>query len=53
VHDALGVPIVITRGREGALHAMLNVCRHRGTRLVEEAGFCKVRKGTGSTGSTT
>jgi len=45
VHDALGVPIVITRDREGALHAMLNVCRHRGTRLVEEAGFCKVRKG--------
>jgi phenylpropionate dioxygenase-like ring-hydroxylating dioxygenase large terminal subunit len=21
------------------------VCRHRGTRLVEDAGFCKVRKG--------
>jgi phenylpropionate dioxygenase-like ring-hydroxylating dioxygenase large terminal subunit len=45
VHDALGVPIVITRARDGELRAMLNVCRHRGTRLVEEPGFCKVRKG--------
>ena len=45
VHDALGVPIVITRTRDGELRAMLNVCRHRGTRLVEEPGFCKVRKG--------
>jgi Rieske 2Fe-2S family protein len=45
VHDALGVPVVVTRDREGELHAMLNVCRHRGTRLVEQAGFCSVRKG--------
>lgn len=45
VHDGLGVPILIARDRDGALHAMLNVCRHRGTRLLEESGFCKVRKG--------
>lgn len=45
VHDALGVPILITRARDGRLHAMVNVCRHRGTRLIEEPGFCKVRKG--------
>jgi len=45
VHDALGVPILITRDREGVLRAMLNVCRHRGTRLLEDSGFCKVRKG--------
>ena len=45
VHDALGVPILLVRGRDGALRAMLNVCRHRGTRLIESPGFCKVRKG--------
>jgi Rieske 2Fe-2S family protein len=45
VHDALGVPILVVRGRDGVLRAMLNVCRHRGTRLVEEPGFSKVRKG--------
>ena len=45
VHDALGAPILISRDREGALHAMLNVCRHRGTRILEGPGFCKVRKG--------
>jgi Rieske 2Fe-2S family protein len=45
VHDALGVPLLIARGRDGGLVGMLNVCRHRGTRLVEEPGFCRVKKG--------
>ena len=45
VHDALGVPILVVRDRGGDLHAMLNVCRHRGTRLVEKPGFTQVRKG--------
>jgi phenylpropionate dioxygenase-like ring-hydroxylating dioxygenase large terminal subunit len=44
VHDALGVPILVTRNRDGELRAMLNVCRHRGARLLENEGFCKVRK---------
>jgi phenylpropionate dioxygenase-like ring-hydroxylating dioxygenase large terminal subunit len=35
-HDALGVPIVVVRGDDGQLRAMLNVCRHRGTRVVSE-----------------
>lgn len=44
VHDALGVPLLITRGDGGELTAMLNVCRHRGTRLLETPGLCQLRK---------
>ncbi len=35
-HDALGVPIVVVRGDDGRLRAMLNVCRHRGTQVVAD-----------------
>ena len=44
-HDATGVPVLVARGRDGELRAMINSCRHRGTRLVAEEGFCKARKG--------
>jgi phenylpropionate dioxygenase-like ring-hydroxylating dioxygenase large terminal subunit len=34
--DDTGVPIVVARGRDGEVRAFLNVCLHRGARLVRE-----------------
>jgi phenylpropionate dioxygenase-like ring-hydroxylating dioxygenase large terminal subunit len=35
-HDETGTPILVTRTREGEVKAFVNVCRHRGARIVTD-----------------
>ena len=37
-HDLTGKPIILTRNEQGKFQAFLNVCRHRGARVVEGYG---------------
>ena len=34
-HDGYGVPLIVSRDGRAAPHVLANVCRHRGTRLIE------------------
>ncbi len=43
VRSLAGRPILLTRDREGEVHAFLNVCRHRGMELVPAETGCRHR----------
>lgn len=42
-HDLLGLPILVLRDMDGTLRAFLNVCRHRGAKLVWDKAGCGKR----------
>jgi phenylpropionate dioxygenase-like ring-hydroxylating dioxygenase large terminal subunit len=42
-NDDYGVPMLLTRDADGSFRAFLNVCRHRGMRLVDQAGVAQSR----------
>ncbi len=37
-HDLSGLPLLLTRADDGDIRALLNVCRHRGSRVAESCG---------------
>ncbi|GGC16801.1 (2Fe-2S) ferredoxin [Novosphingobium marinum] len=39
--EPMGIPVLITRGKDGAARAFLNVCKHRAMKIMEEGtGNC-------------
>lgn len=42
--ELFGEPIVVVRDDAGTIHALSNVCRHRGRQVVEGSGTCKTKR---------
>jgi phenylpropionate dioxygenase-like ring-hydroxylating dioxygenase large terminal subunit len=43
-HDDYGTPLIVSRDGEGRVRVLANVCRHRGTRLIETADVVPVKR---------
>ncbi len=39
--DFFGVPLIVTRGKDGKIRVFANTCRHRGARIADGKGNCK------------
>lgn len=42
VFDICGESAIVVRGDDGQVRAFANTCRHRGTRLLDDRGHCRV-----------
>ncbi|HUG45406.1 MAG TPA: aromatic ring-hydroxylating dioxygenase subunit alpha [Sphingomicrobium sp.] len=43
-HDGLKVPLILSRGADRTIHVLANVCRHRGTRLIESDEVVRAKR---------
>lgn len=43
-HDGYGVPLLVTRDRDGKVRAFLNACMHKGSKLIEDCEPHKTNK---------
>jgi choline monooxygenase len=40
--EVAGIPLIVVKGQDGAVRAFFNSCRHRGSKLLWDAGNCKL-----------
>jgi len=43
-HDHYGTPLILSRDADGHAHVFANVCRHRGTRLIEATSVVPAKR---------
>jgi phenylpropionate dioxygenase-like ring-hydroxylating dioxygenase large terminal subunit len=40
-HDSTGIPLIVSRDKEGMVHVFLNACQHKGAKLIEDCAPVK------------
>lgn len=45
-HESTGIPLIVSRDREGKVHVFLNACQHKGAKLLETCEVVKTGRMT-------